>query len=66
VGSVLVIRLGYRTVAVIGSVLAIVGFISASFAPNFELLTLTYGAIAGKDNKQRKRSSIFVLNNLYF
>ena len=48
IGSVLLIRLGYRIVAVSGSVLAIVGFLSASFAPNIELLTFTYGAIAGK------------------
>ncbi|KAK2155989.1 hypothetical protein LSH36_224g02026, partial [Paralvinella palmiformis] len=46
IGSVLLIILGYRTVAVSGSVLAIVGFLSASFAPNIELLTFTYGTIA--------------------
>ncbi|KAK2155990.1 hypothetical protein LSH36_224g02006 [Paralvinella palmiformis] len=46
VASVLCTRFGYRVVAVAGAVLAIGGFISASYAPNIELLTLTYGIIS--------------------
>ena len=46
--SGLVNRFGCRSVAMAGSVLASTGFMLGSFAPNLELLILTYGVLGGK------------------
>ena len=45
--SGLVNRFGCRSVAMAGSVLASTGFMLGSFAPNLELLILTYGVLGG-------------------
>lgn len=46
--SGLVNRFGCRPVVMAGSVLAAAGFMLGSYAPNLELLILTYGVFGGK------------------
>ena len=40
-------RLGTRTMTMIGGIFVGLGYILSSFAPNIEIMTLTYGVIAG-------------------
>lgn len=48
--SGLVNKFGCRVVTITGSVIAATGFILGSFAPNIDILILTYGVLGGKYN----------------
>ena len=51
--SVLCEVMGYRAVALMGSILSTLAILAGSFSPNVEVLIITYGALGGKSSKHK-------------
>ncbi|GAB1608390.1 monocarboxylate transporter 12-like, partial [Argonauta hians] len=65
VSSVMADSYGHRIVVVIGSLIAGIGFIAASFSPNIDVAIVTYGFLAGTGFSLMYVSSVVVVGQYF-